>query len=61
VDVERGFLAYRGQRRKGRHGDRDVIPDPAGLDNGLAGLLVDELSAQMSDHGELYRDPVEVT
>ncbi len=43
-------MAEAGQGGKGRHGDGDVITDASGLDDGLAGLLVDELAAQMSDH-----------
>src|ERR1035441_2679121 len=45
VNVQRGLCAQRGQRREGGDGDSDVIAHPGGLDDGLAGLFVDELSA----------------
>src|SRR3984957_20597793 len=48
--MQRGLGAHRGQRRKRGHGDGDVVPDTASLDNSLAGLLVNELAAQVSDH-----------
>ena len=50
VDVQRGLRAHRGQRREGWHRDGDVVAHAGGLDDGLAGLLVNELSAQVSDH-----------
>ena len=50
VNVQRGFGAERGQRRECGHGDGDVVADAGGLDDGLAGLFVDELAAQVSDH-----------
>ena len=40
VNVQRGLGAHRGQRRKRRHGDGDVVAHAAGLDDGLAGLFV---------------------
>jgi catalase len=53
VDVQRGLGADRGQRSKRGNGDDDVVAHAAGFDNGLAGLLEDELAAQMSDHLQL--------
>ena len=50
VDVQRGLRAERGQGGEGGHQDGDVIADAGGLNNGLAGLLEDELAAQVSDH-----------
>ena len=53
VNVQRRLGAYRGQCRKGGHGDGDVVADAGSLDDGLAGLFEDELAAQVSDHGAL--------
>ncbi len=53
VDVQRGFRADRRQRRKGGHGDGDVVADASGFNDGLAGLFVDQLAAQVSDHSAL--------
>src|ERR1035441_2490292 len=50
VDVKRYFCAHHRQRCEGGHGDRDVVSHPGSLDDGLAGLLVDQLAAQMSNH-----------
>lgn len=50
VDVQRGLRADRGQRGEGGHGDDDVVAHARSLDDGLTGLFVDELAAQVSDH-----------
>jgi hypothetical protein len=55
VDVEGSFRAERGQSGKGGHGDDDVVADACGFDDGLAGLFIDELAAEMSDHRRGFR------
>ncbi len=50
VNVQRCLGSQNRQGGKRRHGDGDVVSHAAGLDDGLARLLVDELPAKMSDH-----------
>ena len=50
VDMQRRLSADDRQCGKRGHGDGDVVSNAAGLDDGLAGLLEDELAAKMSDH-----------
>jgi hypothetical protein len=56
VDVEGDFGVFGGQGGKGRDADDDVVADSAGLDDGLAGLLREEASAEMGDHGAIVVD-----
>ncbi len=51
MDMQRDFAAHRGQFRKSRNRDGDVVPHACGFDDGLAGMLRDEAAAEMSNHG----------
>ena len=50
VDVQRDLAADCGQFGKCRNADDQVISDAASFDDGLVGMLGQQLSAQMSNH-----------
>src|SRR5579884_1477880 len=50
MDEKRNFCAKRGQLRKSRNANGHVITNAAGLNNGLIGMLGDELAAQVCNH-----------
>src|SRR6185437_7218143 len=50
VNVQSSLAANRRQRSEAGNGNGDVVAHPGGLDDGLAGLLVNEFAPQVSDH-----------
>jgi hypothetical protein len=50
MDEKRYFCIQRRQLRKGWNADDYVIAHPAGLNNGLIGVLGDQLASEMCNH-----------
>jgi hypothetical protein len=46
MDTEPDFLTGFGQVRESRDWDGDIVSYPAGLDDGLVGMLLDQYAAQ---------------
>ncbi len=52
VNVQGDLAANSGQIGKRRNADSDVVSDASSLDDGLVGVLGQQLSAQMGNHGD---------